>query len=101
MEKSITTENGSILGSGHMPVKLGQIITSKNKKTLFFLKYEKRMVFFMYSEASNELTLFSQELQRSLSPQALQQLVRKVGFVQRTSKYQAKDLIALYVWLNQ
>ncbi|WP_408008094.1 IS4 family transposase [Pseudalkalibacillus sp. A8] len=50
---------------------------------------------------SDELTLFSQELQRSLSPQALQQLAKKVGFVQRTSRYQAKDLIALCVWLSQ
>ncbi|KIL72972.1 IS4 family transposase [Bacillus badius] len=50
---------------------------------------------------SNEITLFSHELQRSLSPQSLQQLARKVGFVQRMSKYQAKDLIALCVWLSQ
>ncbi|MFC0273972.1 IS4 family transposase [Metabacillus herbersteinensis] len=55
----------------------------------------------MCQEVSDELALFSQELQRSLSPQALQQLAKKVGFVQRTSKYQAKDLIALCVWLSQ
>lgn len=55
----------------------------------------------MSREISDELTLFSQELQRSLSPQALQDLAKKVGFVQRTSKYQAKDLIALCVWLSQ
>ncbi|MGM0878620.1 MAG: IS4 family transposase, partial [Bacillota bacterium] len=55
----------------------------------------------MCHEVSGALTLFSQELQRSLSPQALQQLAKKVGFVQRTSKYQAKDLIALCVWLSQ
>lgn len=55
----------------------------------------------MCHEISDELTLFSQELQRSLSPQALQELAKKVGFVQRTSKYQAKDLIALCVWLSQ
>jgi len=36
-----------------------------------------------------------------LSPQALQQHAKEVGFVQRTSKYQAKDLIALCVWLSQ
>ena len=60
-----------------------------------------RMVFFMCHEVSDELTLFSQELQRSLSPQALQQLAEKVGFVQWTSKYQAKDLIALCVGLSQ
>lgn len=39
----------------------------------------------MCREISDELTLFSQELQRSLSPQALQELAKKVGFVQRTS----------------
>ncbi|WP_156177809.1 hypothetical protein [Bacillus sp. SA1-12] len=48
----------------------------------------------MYREASDDLTLFTQELQRSLSPQALQQLAKKVGFVQRTSKFQAKDLFS-------
>lgn len=55
----------------------------------------------MCSEVLDELTLLFQELQRTLSPQALQQLAKKVGFVQRTSKYQAKDLIALCVWLSQ
>ncbi|SFD52786.1 hypothetical protein SAMN05428981_101776 [Bacillus sp. OV194] len=55
----------------------------------------------MCREVSDELTLFSQELQSSLSPQALQQLAKKVGFVQRSSKYQAKDLVALCVWLSQ
>ncbi|UOQ91472.1 IS4 family transposase [Halobacillus shinanisalinarum] len=55
----------------------------------------------MSREISDELTLFSQELQRSLSPKVLQQLAKEVGFVQRTSKYQAKDLIALCVWLSQ
>ncbi|MGX9933661.1 IS4 family transposase [Virgibacillus salarius] len=55
----------------------------------------------MCCETSDELTLFSQELQRSLSPQVLQQLAKEVGFVQRTSKYQAKDLVALCAWLSQ
>ncbi|MDT9027466.1 IS4 family transposase [Rossellomorea yichunensis] len=55
----------------------------------------------MCRKVSDELSLFSQELQRSLSPQVLQQLAKKVGFVQRASKYQAKDLIALCVWLSQ
>jgi hypothetical protein len=55
----------------------------------------------MCIEVSNELTLFSQELQQSLSHQSLQQMARKVGYVQRTSKYQAKDLIALCAWLSQ
>jgi hypothetical protein len=48
-----------------------------------------------------ELALFSKELQRYLSPVALQQLAREVGFVQRSSKYRAQDLLALCVWLSQ
>lgn len=44
-----------------------------------------------------ELALFSQKLQRYLSSIALQSLAREVGFVQRSSKYQAQDLLALYV----
>ncbi|MCU4760374.1 MULTISPECIES: IS4 family transposase [unclassified Bacillus (in: firmicutes)] len=50
---------------------------------------------------SDELQLFAQEIQRFLSPNALQNLARNVGFVQRLSKYQAKDLIALCVWMSQ
>ncbi|MFK4323282.1 hypothetical protein ABH946_006063 [Bacillus sp. RC145] len=50
---------------------------------------------------SDELQLFAQEIQRFLSPNALQNLARDVGFVQRLSKYQAKDLIALCVWMSQ
>ncbi|PES70209.1 IS4 family transposase, partial [Bacillus cereus] len=50
---------------------------------------------------SDELQLFAQEIQRFLSPNALQNLARDVGFVQRMSKYQAKDLIALCVWMSQ
>ncbi|MBE4941331.1 IS4 family transposase [Bacillus thuringiensis] len=50
---------------------------------------------------SDELQLFAQEIQRFLSPNALQDLARDVGFVQRLSKYQAKDLIALCVWMSQ
>jgi hypothetical protein len=48
-----------------------------------------------------ELTLFSQELRRYLSPVALQKLAREVGFVQRSSKYRAQDIVALCVWLSQ
>jgi hypothetical protein len=55
----------------------------------------------MCHKVSNELTLFSQELQRSFSPQVLHQMAKKVGFTQRASKYQAKDLIALCVWVSQ
>ncbi|ETT76655.1 transposase [Bacillus mycoides FSL H7-687] len=50
---------------------------------------------------SNELQLFSKELQQHMSPHALDQLARKVGFVQRKSKYRAQDLVALCVWLSQ
>ena len=41
---------------------------------------------------SNELQQFAQEIQSALSPNVLRDLARDVGFVQRTSKYQAKDL---------
>ncbi|MGE7185546.1 IS4 family transposase [Peribacillus sp. NPDC006672] len=50
---------------------------------------------------SSELTLFAQELQRFLSPIILQEIAKQVGFVQRSSKYQADELIALCVWLSQ
>lgn len=50
---------------------------------------------------SNKLNLFVQELQYFLSPVALQYIAKQVGFVQRSSKYQAKELIALCVWLSQ
>ncbi|MFB6732699.1 DUF1572 family protein [Bacillus mobilis] len=41
---------------------------------------------------SDELELFSKELQRYMSPHALEQLARNVGFVKRKSKYRAQDL---------
>jgi hypothetical protein len=50
---------------------------------------------------SEELYLFSQELHRYMSPQALEQLAKEIGFVQRKSKYRAQDLVALCVWLSQ
>ncbi|MBE7128955.1 IS4 family transposase [Bacillus mycoides] len=55
----------------------------------------------MSVSVSDELQLFAQEIQSALSPNALQDLARDVGFVQRLSKYQAKDLIALCVWMSQ
>ncbi|PEE14399.1 IS4 family transposase, partial [Bacillus cereus] len=55
----------------------------------------------MSVSVSDELQLFAQEIQRFLSPNVLRDLARNVGFVQRSSKYQAKDLVALCVWLNQ
>ncbi|KXZ04795.1 transposase [Bacillus cereus] len=55
----------------------------------------------MSVSVSNELQLFALEIQSALSPNALRNLARDVGFVQRTSKYQAKDLVALCVWVSQ
>ncbi|OOR53804.1 hypothetical protein S3E15_02954 [Bacillus mycoides] len=46
----------------------------------------------MSVSVSDELQLFAQEIQSFLSPNTLRDLARDVGFVQRTSKYQAKDL---------
>ena len=40
-------------------------------------------------------------LQRLLSPVVIQYIAKQVGFVQRSSKYQADELIALCVWLSQ
>ncbi|OJD64933.1 transposase [Bacillus sp. NH11B] len=50
---------------------------------------------------SDEVQLFAQEIQSFLSPNILRDFARDVGFVQRTSKYQAKDLVALCVWGSQ
>lgn len=48
-----------------------------------------------------ELHLFAQELHRQLSRDILEDLARKTGFVQRASKYQANELVALCVWISQ
>lgn len=50
---------------------------------------------------SDDLHLYSQELERHLSPLALTQLAKETGFVTRTSKYRAQDLVALCVWVSQ
>ncbi len=55
----------------------------------------------MSVSVSDELQLFAQEIQSFLSPNTLRDLARNVGFVQRSSKYQAKDLVALCVWVSQ
>ncbi|MED0971275.1 IS4 family transposase [Bacillus paramycoides] len=55
----------------------------------------------MSISVSDELQLFAREIQNFLSPNFLRDLARDVGFVQRTSKYQAKDLVALCVWISQ
>ncbi len=59
-----------------------------------------RMAFFM-SIISDELYLFAQELQTSLSSTVLHDMAKQVGFVQRLSKYQANELIALCSWYSQ
>ncbi len=59
------------------------------------------MAFYMSISVYDELQLFAQEIQNFLFPNFLRDLARDVGFVQRTSKYQAKDLVALCVWINQ
>lgn len=59
------------------------------------------MTFFIPISVSNKLQLFAQEIQNFLSQNTLWDLARDVGFVQRTSKYQAKDLAALCVWVSQ
>lgn len=51
--------------------------------------------------AYDELQLFAREIQSFLSPNTLRDFARNVGFVQRTSKYQAKDSVALCVWMSQ
>ncbi|SDY94965.1 MULTISPECIES: hypothetical protein [unclassified Bacillus (in: firmicutes)] len=50
----------------------------------------------MSISVSNELQLFAQEIQSFLFPNTLQDLASDVGFVQRTSKYQAKDLVGVW-----
>lgn len=65
---------------------------------LFVETYRKDGVFSMDLSISDELELFTEELQRHMSPHALGQLARKIGFV---SKYRAQDLVALCVWLSK
>jgi len=48
-----------------------------------------------------ELALFSQELYQHLNPHTLDHLAKRLGIVQRKSKYQAQDFVALCVWLSQ
>ncbi|PES62560.1 IS4 family transposase [Bacillus cereus] len=49
----------------------------------------------------DELQLIAEELQRHMSPHTLEHLAKEKGFVQRKSKYQAQELVALCVWLSQ
>lgn len=59
------------------------------------------MAFCMTLSIQDEFHLFAEELQRSLSPNILQQLVQETGFVKRKSKYGARDLAALCIWICQ
>ncbi|MFJ1104010.1 IS4 family transposase (plasmid) [Bacillus sp. RA(2023)] len=49
----------------------------------------------------DELQPIAEELQRHMSPHVLEHLAKEKGFVQRKSKYQAQELVALCVWLSQ
>lgn len=49
----------------------------------------------------DEFHLFAKELQRYLSPHILQQLAQETGFVKCKSKYDARDLAALCIWISQ
>lgn len=55
----------------------------------------------MNLSTSDELELFSKELQRYMSPDVLEQLARNAGFVKRKSKSRAQDLVSLCIWLSQ
>ncbi|GLV66903.1 hypothetical protein Bmyc01_55720 [Bacillus mycoides] len=76
------------------------LLNEKNA-ILFVEIYKKNSVFRMDLSTSDELELFSKELHRYMSPDALEQLARKVGFVKRKSKYHAQDLVALCIWFSQ
>ncbi|TPG86946.1 hypothetical protein EEL32_12685 [Brevibacillus laterosporus] len=53
-------------------------------------------------EILDELQLFSQELQRFLVPEALEELAREAGFTKRKKvSNQSQELVALCVWLSQ
>ncbi|OFD38921.1 hypothetical protein BWGOE2_33230 [Bacillus mycoides] len=79
-----------------------EIVFIKQKKHYSFCSnIQKGWRFCKSISVSDELQLFAQEIQSFLSPNFLRDLARDVGFVQRTSKYQAKDLVALCVWMNQ
>ncbi|EOO70950.1 hypothetical protein IIC_04499 [Bacillus cereus VD021] len=49
----------------------------------------------------DELQPIAEELQRHMSSHVLEHLAKEKGFVQRKSKYQAQELVALCVWLRQ
>ena len=56
------------------------------------------MAYFMEFSIHDELQPIAEELQRHMSPRVLEHLAKEKGFVQRKSKYQEKELVALCVW---
>lgn len=59
------------------------------------------MAFLMNRILSNELNLFAQELRECLYLAVLKDITKRVCFVQRASKYQANEVLALCVWISQ
>lgn len=49
----------------------------------------------------NEFQPIAEELQGHMSSHVLEHLAKEEGFVQRKSKYQAKELVALCLWMSQ
>ncbi|MFL1664688.1 IS4 family transposase [Bacillus cereus] len=49
----------------------------------------------------SELQLFSEELYEYLTPSILENLARKLGFVQRKRKFSGHDLATICVWISQ
>ena len=72
--------------------KLKQYPQKRKNAMLIVRNLRERMVFFINPINPSELTLFAQELQSFLSPIVLQEIAKKVSFVQRSSKYQANEL---------
>ncbi len=48
----------------------------------------------------DELQLFAEELHQHFSLSSLEDLARKLGFVQRKRKFSAHDLAVLCVWMS-
>ncbi len=56
---------------------------------------------YMNRSIQEEFHLFAEELGRYLSPHVLKRLAQETGFVKRKSKYGARDLAALCIWISQ
>ncbi len=55
----------------------------------------------MHLSILDELQPIAEELQRHMSSHVLEHLAKEKGFIQRRSKYQAQELVALCVWFSQ